>query len=253
MPFPESPRVIYSNNPLVEVLCQLRFDQILRLETEVPAQFQDLIRRDYPKLKKRHELQLSVGGESAKSSTTIIYDFISPDEDWRIALSSTFITLATTDYIRWEDFKNRLLKVFDAFTRVYDVDSFTRIGLRYKDIIDRSKLGLQDVDWSGLLMPHIACMYDEPIVQEYLQDTQTISTFQLRVDDSRARLRHGLGQNTETEDEVFIIDSDFFRESPTLSNDVFRFLDEYNRRARRLFRWCITEKLHEAMEPQDPS
>ena len=36
-PFPDTPRVVYNKNPLFEVLCQLRFPHILRIETEIPA------------------------------------------------------------------------------------------------------------------------------------------------------------------------------------------------------------------------
>jgi uncharacterized protein (TIGR04255 family) len=48
MTFPETPRVIYAQNPLVEVICQLKFPPILRIETELPAIFQESIRKEYP-------------------------------------------------------------------------------------------------------------------------------------------------------------------------------------------------------------
>ena len=51
MKFPESPRVRYSRNPLLEVICQLRFPKILSIETEVPVGFQEDIRSEYPVFK----------------------------------------------------------------------------------------------------------------------------------------------------------------------------------------------------------
>src|SRR5258708_615126 len=43
-PFPDAERVIYDHNTLGEVLCQVKFPPVLRIEAELPAQFQDRIR-----------------------------------------------------------------------------------------------------------------------------------------------------------------------------------------------------------------
>ncbi|MCH7755956.1 TIGR04255 family protein, partial [candidate division KSB1 bacterium] len=48
MPFPEVKRVIYKKNPLDRVICQLRFSPILKIDAEIPAEFQDMIRADFP-------------------------------------------------------------------------------------------------------------------------------------------------------------------------------------------------------------
>ncbi|MBL8785507.1 MAG: TIGR04255 family protein, partial [Deltaproteobacteria bacterium] len=45
---PESPRVIYASNPLADVICQVRFPRILRIDNELPADFQDAIRGQFP-------------------------------------------------------------------------------------------------------------------------------------------------------------------------------------------------------------
>ena len=41
-------RCIYRNNMLGEVICQLRFPEILSIETDLPARFQDAIRSIFP-------------------------------------------------------------------------------------------------------------------------------------------------------------------------------------------------------------
>ena len=48
MPFPEATRVIYHKNPLTDVICQLRFPPILKIDSEIPSLFQDTIREQYP-------------------------------------------------------------------------------------------------------------------------------------------------------------------------------------------------------------
>lgn len=66
MLFPESERVIYDQNPLEEVICELRFPQILRIESEAPAAFQDRVRGEYPLVNKRTPLNLGLPPEVAK-------------------------------------------------------------------------------------------------------------------------------------------------------------------------------------------
>ena len=48
MPFPESKRVVYQQNPLVEVICQIRFPTILQIGSEEPTAFQNSVRAEYP-------------------------------------------------------------------------------------------------------------------------------------------------------------------------------------------------------------
>src|SRR5689334_11739505 len=52
MPFPDSPRVIFRNNPRVQVIAQLRFPTILSIGSVDPARFQELIRDEYPLYRK---------------------------------------------------------------------------------------------------------------------------------------------------------------------------------------------------------
>ena len=46
--FSTETRCIYRKNQLAEVICQLRFPEILTIETNIPAQFQEAIRGDFP-------------------------------------------------------------------------------------------------------------------------------------------------------------------------------------------------------------
>jgi uncharacterized protein (TIGR04255 family) len=61
MAFPEAPRVIYEKNPLDEVLCQLRFPTVLKIDAEPPAAFQELIRADYPFYERKPTFKLPPG------------------------------------------------------------------------------------------------------------------------------------------------------------------------------------------------
>ena len=55
MPFPEAERVVYRQNPLDRVVCQLKFPPILKIEREIPVEFQDRIRKDFPGFYEKRE------------------------------------------------------------------------------------------------------------------------------------------------------------------------------------------------------
>src|SRR5438132_1497631 len=144
MPFPDSPRVIYAKNPLIEVVCQLRFPSILRIDSELPAAFQEKIRGAYPIFRENQITDLKIdlppeivqlsGGAIPASWRTgkVSYDFISADEQWKVGLTREFIALTTAKYERWEDFKAHLEAPLQAFIELYSPAFFSRIGLRYR-------------------------------------------------------------------------------------------------------------------------
>lgn len=263
MPFPESERVIYRINPLERVICQLRFPTILRIETELPAEFQELIRSEYPLFSQKadepgslpqaflEELPPEIRSHWLSPSVTKNYEFVSKDEDWKINLTSGFIALTSFRYRRWEEFKDHLVGPFEALRRVYQPTFFTRIGLRYQDVIWRSVLNLRDIPWSDLLQPYILGALAAPHIpdENVLVSSQTV-VIRLLKDYGQVRIRHGLARRPGSEEIGYIIDSDFSSEERTEADYVLERLNAFNRRGRRLFRWCITDRLHQAMEPE---
>ena len=157
MLFPESDRVIYRHNPLAEVICQLRYPRILRIERDVPSDFQEQIRAEYPTVNEVPAFPpippevLSLAGIDAGAFARRAFDFLSPDGIWKISLASEFLALTSTKYSRWEDFRKRLESITGILVDTYQIPRFERVGLRYRDLIRRSDLGVDGQPWSTLL------------------------------------------------------------------------------------------------------
>ena len=257
MPFPDSRRVIYENNPLEEVICQLRFPSILRISSEAPAAFQERIRREYPILRENQASPLApeLPPEIAKLmalevTSTTSYDFISADELWTVGLTRDSLSLSTRSYERWEEFREHLREPLDSFVEEYSPAFYTRIGLRYKDVIRRSTLGLEGVDWSELLKPHIAGALSSPDVADAIDNS--VNQLVVRLENNgRVRLHHGLAKHKPTKEPCYVIDSDFYTEQRTETKNAIETLDYFNRLSGRLFQWCIADRLHEAMRPRN--
>jgi uncharacterized protein (TIGR04255 family) len=129
---------------------------------------------------------------------------------------------------------------------VYAPAFFTRIGLRYRDRIDRKKFGLEGVSWRELLKPEVLGEFGDPTIGPNVEHMLREIVIKLSGDEGRVRVVHGLEQNAQQ----YVIDSDFFVEGQIEPGVTTNVLDSYNRRAGRLFRWCITSTLHQAMDPR---
>ena len=254
MVFPTSARVLYGTNPLEQVICQLRFPPILRIDSGSVADFQDVIREEYPLYSEGEGIPEFPFPELAKlrpqgPGPSPEKNFSSADEKWTIALSRDFIALATECYERWEDFHKRLRHAVDALEQVYNPAFYTRVGLRYKDKIHRSRLNLGDVPWSELLVPDILAELGSELA-DAVREAEHVVLIDLGEASSTVRIRHGLMKEVSTGEEVYSIDADFFTNQRSAPNVIDTRLDYFNTQAGRFFRWCLTDKLHHAMAPQ---
>src|SRR5579871_2360111 len=244
MPFPNSDRVIYDKNPLNEVICHVRFPSILRIDAEIPASFQERIRAHYPGYSDtRAELELlppQIASLNLPFRPLPSYNFTSADGLWTIGLTREALGLTCRRYQRWEEFKEHFKIPLDALLAEYKPSYFSRIGLRYQDIIQRSKLGLEKVDWSQLLRDHITGLLGST-VKDSVTEIVTQAVMQIEPNPAHVRISHGLINIVGTIEKCYAIDSDFYTEGRTETGDVIGILDIFNQEAGRLFRWCITD------------
>ena len=125
-------RCQYRNNQLADVICQLRFPEILTINANAPAAFQEEIRADYPQYTAKSETPApkitGVPGSLRLENqpSTINYQFTSADGVWRVNLTSRFISLACARYANWENFARRLDVPLAAFIKIYKPAYFDR-------------------------------------------------------------------------------------------------------------------------------
>lgn len=260
MLFPEAERQVYSKNPLRQVICQLRFPTILRINEVAPAVFQDRIRKHYPHYQEKFGMNLpseildqvppAFARVFSDARSTKAYEFISADREWVVSLTRDFLALTAHKYLRWEAFKSHLEAPLSALVEVYSPTLFSRLGLRYQNVIRRSALGLENVDWVKLLNPYIAAELADSSISSSIAEGAHQIVFNLEKYHAKARLQHGLimdeGDRGET---CYLIDSDFFTEQETETSDAEGIIDYFNKYNQLLFQWCISRTLHAAMAP----
>ncbi len=251
---------LYRKSPIGDVICQLRFPEILKIGTTLPADFQEAIREEFPQFSTLKELPTpKVTGipgnmKLEHGEATVNYQFTSADGVWRINLTSKFISLACNRYTRWEAFAGKLDKPLAAFIRLYKPAYFDRIGLRYVNFISRQALDLTDVPFRDLLEACWVGPLADPEVNEAATTRCSVDLEMALRGGCRAKIHAGPGfvkRNGQQDPEVkFVFDQDLYMSGNVPVNLSAGALQTLHAQAFSLFRGAVSDTLHEAMEPE---
>jgi len=257
--FSAEPRCVYQNNQLAQVICQLRFPEILTISANAPAQFQEAIRADFPRYQAVQEKPAPkiVGApgayQVANQPSTVNYNFISEDGVWRVNLTSKFISLSTNKYTTWEEFALKLDKPLATFISVYKPAYFERVGLRYINIISRKGLSLDEPFRELINERYLGILADEEVNENGAARCSMDAEFNIR-GGCRVKLHAGPGmvkkQGASDGEVKFIFDQDLYMPGNVQVNHSAGALQTLHSQAFAIFRDAITQKLHDAMEPQ---
>ena len=258
--FSHEPRCVYRSNQLAEVICQLRFPEILKIAAEVPADFQEAIRNSYPRYSSRKEnplprLQGTPGQmQLQKPEPVTNYQFASTDGVWRVNRTSKFISLSCSRYTCWEDFAGKLDKPLAAFIKIYKPAYFERVGLRYLNFFSRKELELEGTPYREMFTP----CYLGPLTAPELNEasfTRCGVDFETAIGSScRVKIHAGPGMvkrgNQQDNEVKFIFDQDLYMPGKVPVNLSAGALQTLHGQAWSIFRSAITDTLNDSLEPE---
>ena len=252
--FSRKPRCRYGTNQLVEVICQIRFPEILSISANPPAEFQDAIREEYPRLYRRQEAPLPGAGMPKDPTANVNYQFSTADGVWRVNLTSKFISLSCTTYTCWEDFAAHLDKPLAAFISIYKPAYFERMGLRYVNAISRKELGLEGTQFAQMIEPCYLGPLAEPEISEINTSKCTVDLETAIRGGCRVKLHAGPGFvrkfGKEDKEVKFILDLDLFMAGQVPVNLSAGALQTLHSQAYPIFRGAVTDLVHDAMDPE---
>ncbi len=120
---------ILPNSPLAEVVCELRFPGDLSLLGKW-GEIQADLRGDYPSL----FVPAAVPGTAPMLQPT---QLATPDRKGKVMLAINSFAVSTHSYSGFDDFLAAFRAALDVFRRHTNVEAFTRLGLRYTNILPR--------------------------------------------------------------------------------------------------------------------
>lgn len=235
--------------PLVRVIAQVRFPQVLSIEKrDFVAPFQEVIRTQYPVLRAEQTQGLLLGPQgTSPMPPQIIWRFADLEGNWRVSLASDFVAIETTAYESRQDFFERFEAVVQALAEHVSPRVVDRIGVRYIDRITGDAVK----DISKLVRPEILGIIATPAVQ-HARHTLSESLFTVPEPTAQLLARWGLLPEGGTVDPAaieplaepsWILDLDMFQPEPRTFDPIEVVADaqSYAERIYTFFRWAVSD------------
>lgn len=231
----------FKGNFLKQVVCELRFPTLMELgEQRPPSSFVKALRKEYPHLDLSNEVTLGLGGSAGSSN---IHIFRSQKSNWNVSLKQSALSIETTAYAGFDNLRSRVLRVVEAASEVIDSDFFTRVGLRYINII---KGGGSDI--SQWINPSLLT----PVHSNTFRGINECSGRLVIADeDGGCLLQHGIHFD-ESSKQIqdypdFHIDIDSFR-TEVLLEDTIDAIEIMHQQVFDIFDWSLGEKARSYLE-----
>ncbi len=224
---PDVEPVQYEHNFIDTAVCELKFPIILDWENKPPAAIQKELRRDYPHHAFVHSI--GVGLQQSESEKRVSLQLQSKNRKWTVVIKSDAITLETKSYLNFEDFSDKLKKVVNVVKDKVDSDFFTRVGLRYINVINFS----QD-EFNGLLNPDLVAPILKNVygtVREYYQRVNGYTEYGL------FNFRHGIKPN-DTPNQDYFLDFDYFEEGVEIE-EALDLVKKFHESNFKFFHWTL--------------
>jgi len=234
--------------PLVRVIAQVRFPEVLSVEQrDFVAPFQEAVRARYPVLRQEHTQGILVGpGGVAPAKPQIAWRFGDTDGHWRVSLTPEFLALETTRYVSRSDFFGRLRVVTEALGEHVEPGQVDRLGVRYIDRITGAAVD----DLATLVRPEVRGIAGT-VAATHAAHALSESMFELS--DARVLARWGRlppGATVDpaaiepSEEKSWILDLDMFSAGPMpfVVDRVVAEAERYAQRVYTIFRWAVTKE-----------
>lgn len=257
MKLPEYEWVQFKKAPLRMVIGQVRFTIMPRFEQKsFIAGFQDAMHDTYPRVSRDQAVTYQISPTGINPGTgEILWRFSSRDNTWAVVVGEAAITLESRGYTAMHDFLDRFTTILEAAKETLGVNDRLRLGLRYINEI-RSAHAESLANWRKLLKPEFVGFDAASLLDG--QVDHTLEEMQVERADGILAIRHGLltgavvaPQEQTTRGQFYLIDLDYY---DTTEGDLdipatIKQMRDYNDIMYRFFRWTLSEKLYNDLEP----
>jgi uncharacterized protein (TIGR04255 family) len=231
-----TPTITYTKTPLVDVTCQITFPQNLKISAAPPVGFQEKVKDQFPMF--------------SLTQDKTAYNFMSTNQQWQLVLSKGALTLIARQYSGWENFSKYLHIAIAALEHEYPPQFVLRVGLRFRNIIRKSVLGVTDKEWDQLLHSKRTGDLAWAGTAGEMKATHSKVLMSLNGGKDLVCVRHGLVPIARPIQEMgYLIDHDFFVDGQCSLRDVPATLNSYHQSAQQFFKLWVTDTLHQAMQP----
>jgi uncharacterized protein (TIGR04255 family) len=125
----------YKRPPLLEAVCEIRFEPSQAWDWTLPGLLYDKIRTDFPEKKLRNSVELSFGSQQAAQQfkgAVSQMQFLAQDGSRMVQVGPDVLSVhVTANYPGWELFLPMIVSVSGTYRQISAPRAINRIGLRY--------------------------------------------------------------------------------------------------------------------------
>lgn len=229
----------YEHSPFLSVSCQLQFPVILKIGQELPASFQEQLRKDYPLFQPTQDRR----GYRLASHETMREILLLPDA----------LVVTTRRSTGWPDFRAQIAAAVNTLRTCYEPAFCARASLRFQTLLRPILCGLTKIQWASLINAKVLGPFSLPGHKGQLQGSLHEVLVALPKSSDRFRLTHGFVQYRDTAqanqpgEPAYLLDQDYFTTQRVEWTGVLSTLDRFDQEAGQFFRLCVTDHFHQAM------
>lgn len=232
----------YEHSPFLSVTCQIQFPVILMIRQELPASFQEQLRKDYPLFQPLQDRQG--------------YRLANQEHRHEILLLPNSLAVTTGRYTGWQDFRTQISAAMNALRTCYEPRLCTRANLRFQSLLRPALCGLKKIQWASLINAKMLGPFSLPGQKGQLQGSRHDVVLALPGSSDRFRLIHGFVRYREANqanspgEPAYLLDQEYFTTQQQEWADVLSVLDRFEQEAGQFFKLCVTDQFHQAMVPK---
>lgn len=241
---PPAERAHYPRNLIRQAVCELRFPTLFEIDDpRPPAAFWKSIRKSFP----LHDVLKDVNVSSTAVAQGSAHQFRSSPPKagrpprWTVTLRPTAVSLETTQYGTFEEFDEQLQSVVEAAQPTIESDFFTRVGLRYINVLPCEPNEIDGWLNPAVIGPVASGVFGE--IDEHM--------YQVRgsTDCGGYLFQVYLGEDNNRRHRRFAVDFDFYQEQVAVS-DAIPVVRRLHQLEFSLFNWSLGEKALDFMKSQ---
>lgn len=236
---------VYGNPPVIEAVCEFRFDPGQPWDWTIPGLVYEHIRNDFPKKRQVHMLEVKLqpaqaGTAAPEQNPVIKMQFLNSAETSIVQIGPDLLAInALRPYPKWQAFQGLIVTQLETYREIAKPKGLQRAGLRYINRIEIPGTQMDLAEYFQIL-PRIP----EAIPQEFHSLTTQIE-IPFNGTHSSLRLAFGSIPSEDPERMAFLLDLDF--SAPTdaaVLDDPLSWIELAHTEVERTFDACFTEKTH---------
>jgi uncharacterized protein (TIGR04255 family) len=232
---------VYENPPLVEVVCDFRFEPSQPWDWTIPGLIYDRVKSEYPHKRQQNIVEVEFKAEQEEIAQRIKggvarMQFLRSDERALLQVGPDLLTVNhLKPYPSWTAFKEMIVRALKVYREVAAPKGIRRIGLRYINKIEIPKTRVEIEDYL-LAVPQVP----EAVPQVFARFVQRVEIM-FEQANGLLILQTGSVQQEAGTETAFMLDLDFITLQAVTLDAAMDWVEQAHDHVERTFETCITD------------